>query len=39
LDARPPELEPGRAAAALIVGDDESWRLVRERPRQIIGSA
>lgn len=36
LDARPPELEPGRAAAALIVGEDESWQLVRGRPQQII---
>jgi len=38
LDARPPELEPGRAAAALIVGVEESWKLVRERPAEIIGA-
>lgn len=38
LDARPPELEPGRAAAALIVGEDESWRLVRDRPAEIIAA-
>ena len=33
--ARMPELEPGRAAAAEIVGEAESWRLVRERPAAI----
>ena len=38
LEARPPELEPGRAAAALIVGEEESWRLVRHRPAAIIGA-
>lgn len=38
LEARPPELEPGRAAAALIVGEEESWRLIRDRPAEIIGS-
>lgn len=37
LDARPPELEPGRAAAAAIVGEAESWNLVRHRPAEIIG--
>ncbi len=37
LEARPPELEPGRAAAAAIVGDDESWNLVRHRPAEILG--
>ena len=30
--ARMPELEPGRAAAEQIVGEAESWRLVRDRP-------
>ncbi len=35
MPARMPELEPGRAAAAQIVGDAESWRLVRERPAAI----
>lgn len=35
MPARMPELEPGRAAAAEIVGDAESWRLVRERPAAI----
>jgi protein-tyrosine phosphatase len=39
MDARPPELEPGRAAAALIVGEAESWNLVRARPAEIIGVA
>ena len=38
LDARPPELEPGRAAAAAIVGEAESWNLVRHRPAEIIGA-
>lgn len=37
LEARPPELEPGRAAAALVVGEAESWNLVRHRPAEIIG--
>jgi protein-tyrosine phosphatase len=36
---RPPELEPGRAAAAAIVGELESWRLIRDVPRQIIANA
>ncbi len=35
MPARMPELEPGRAAAAEIVGEAESWRLVRERPAAI----
>ena len=35
MPARQPELERGRAAAALIVGEAESWRLVRERPAAI----
>ncbi len=39
LTSRPPELEPGRAAAALIVGEEESWNLVRHRPAKIIGVA
>lgn len=39
MDARPPELEPGRAAAAVIVGEEESWKLVRERPAEILGPA
>ena len=29
---RPPNLAQGRAAAAQIVGEEESWALVRERP-------
>lgn len=37
LEARPPELEPGRAAAAQVVGEDESWNLVRHRPAMIAG--
>lgn len=39
LEARPPELEPGRAAAAKIVGEEESWQMVRHRPAAIIGNA
>lgn len=39
MDARPPELEPGRIAAAKIVGDEESWKMVRDRPAEIIGAA
>ena len=38
MEARPPELEPGRSAAAAIVGEEESWNLVRHRPAKIIGS-
>lgn len=38
LEARPPELEPGRAAAAAIIGEAESWNLVRHRPAEIIGA-
>jgi protein-tyrosine phosphatase len=34
---RPPELEPGRRAAALIVGEEESWKLVRDAPLAIVG--
>lgn len=37
MEARPPELEPGRAAAALIVGEEESWKMVRDRPAEMIG--
>ena len=37
LDARPPELEPGRIAAAAIVGEAESWNLVLHRPAAITG--
>lgn len=37
LEARPPELEPGRLAAARVVGDAESWNLVRHRPALIAG--
>jgi protein-tyrosine phosphatase len=37
MEARPPELEPGRSAAAAIVGEAESWNLVRHRPAEIIG--
>jgi protein-tyrosine phosphatase len=33
---RIPDLEPGRAAAAAIVGEAESWRLVRDNPRKIL---
>jgi len=32
---RPPNLSDGRAAAALIVGEEESWALVRDRPWEI----
>jgi protein-tyrosine phosphatase len=39
LEHRPPELEPGRRAAAAIVGEPESWKLVRETPLSILGKA
>lgn len=35
MSARKPELEPARKAAEEIVGEPESWRLVRERPARI----
>jgi protein-tyrosine phosphatase len=34
---RPPDLEPGRRAAAEIVGEEASWRMVRDVPEEIIG--
>lgn len=37
LEHRPPELERGRRAAAAIVGEEASWKLVRDTPRAIIG--
>ena len=33
--ARPPEIESGRVVAEKIVGEQESWELVRERPKQM----
>jgi protein-tyrosine phosphatase len=39
LEHRPPELEPGRKAAAQIVGELESWKLVRETPLSILGKS
>ena len=33
---RIPDLEPGRAAAAAIIGEEESWRLVRDNPAEIL---
>ena len=38
LAVRPPALEPGRAAAAAIVGENESWQLVFGRPAEMIES-
>jgi len=38
MPGREPELGPGRAAAADIVGEAESWRLVRERPAAIVAT-
>ncbi len=35
---RPPVLQAGREAAAAIVGEAESWRLVREYPWSIVES-
>lgn len=32
---RPPDLEAGRVAAARILGEEEAWRLVVDRPAQI----
>ena len=33
---RPPDLGPGRAAAARIVGEDASWKLVQDNPWSIV---
>ncbi|MGB5326267.1 MAG: CpsB/CapC family capsule biosynthesis tyrosine phosphatase [Pseudomonadales bacterium] len=33
---RIPDLESGRAAAAAIIGEEESWRLVRDNPAAIL---
>jgi len=35
LHSRLPEMEPGRKVAAGIVGEAESWALVRDRPAEI----
>jgi protein-tyrosine phosphatase len=35
LRSRLPELEPGRSVAAGIVGEEEAWAMVRERPAMI----
>lgn len=32
---RPPNLAEGREAAAMIVGEEESWAMVRDRPWQL----
>jgi protein-tyrosine phosphatase len=37
LEHRPPELEPGRLAAAAVIGEQESWKLVRDTPLAIVG--
>jgi len=37
IDHRPPILEEGRRAAALIVGEDAAWRLVKDTPWSIAG--
>lgn len=36
VDWRPPMLAEGRAAAAQVVGEEESWRLVRDRPWEMV---
>lgn len=38
IELRIPALEPGRAVAARIVGEDESWAMVRSRPAAIAAS-
>lgn len=35
LKHRPPELEPGRRAAELVIGESASWDLVRNNPESI----
>ena len=36
LNHRAPELEPGRLAAAKVVGEAQSWQLVRDNPWSIV---
>lgn len=36
VEDRPPRMSSGRAAAALLVGEEESWHLVRTRPQAIL---
>jgi len=36
LNYRVPELEPGRKAAAEVLGETESWQLVRDNPWSIV---
>lgn len=38
IEHRPPEMHRGRAAAAAVVGEDESWRLVRGNPAMIVAA-
>lgn len=35
LEYRSPNLEPGRAAAAEFIGEEASWRLVRDNPQTL----
>ncbi|MFZ0257142.1 MAG: CpsB/CapC family capsule biosynthesis tyrosine phosphatase [Gammaproteobacteria bacterium] len=37
--ARVPNLEPGRVAAARLIGEAESWRLVRDNPARILSGS
>ena len=37
LEHRPPDMQQGREAAAEVIGEAESWRLVRDNPAMIIG--
>ncbi|MFT5768406.1 MAG: protein-tyrosine phosphatase [Lysobacterales bacterium] len=38
VDWRPPDLSTGRQAAAAVVGEAESWQLVKDRPWEIARS-
>ncbi len=38
-DHRIPDLEPGRAAAASIIGEEAAWKLVRDNPAQILSGS
>lgn len=37
LQYRPPNLEPGRAQAAMWIGEEAAWRLVRDNPARLLG--
>jgi len=39
LQYRPPNLEPGRAQAAIWIGEEASWQLVRDNPARLLAGS